>query len=129
MFLIFVLDWILNYGCLVLLVLLFSFTVVLLMTDYQGLIKIKWLKINFQLSIFEEEINWTTESYEQYNWDEELAWCLTGKADSGVHIIVPLHQESPGSYRLGRLISLNDDSAQAFLSLDSRGYKATKFDL
>lgn len=98
------------------------------MTDFQGLVKIKWLKINFILSIFIDKIDWTTESYEQYNWGE-LAWCLTGRSTSGAHIIVPMHQESPGNYRIGRLISLHEENLQAFLSIDSRGYKATKFDL
>ena len=52
-----------------------------------------------------------------------------GTTNSGLHVVVPLHQESPGNYRLGRLVSLDDKEMQAFLSVDSRGYKATKFDL
>lgn len=97
-------------------------------TEYQGWVKIKWLKVDFRLSIFLDEIKWATESYQQYNWGD-LAWCLTGTTDSGLHVVVPLHQEKPGNYRLGRLVSLDDKEMQAFMSVDSRGYKSIKFDL
>ncbi len=55
--------------------------------------------------------------------------CLNGKTQSGLHVVVPMHQEAPGNYRLGRLVSLDDKNMEAFLSIDSQGYKATKFDL
>jgi hypothetical protein len=95
-------------------------------TDFQGLVKLKWLKVSFQLSIFIDKIKWTTESYEQYQWGQ-LAWCLTGKSDSGTHVVIPINRESPGKYSLGRVTTMND--LQAFLSIDSKGLKAIKFDL
>lgn len=98
------------------------------MSDYNGWMKMRELKVHFQLSKKKTEIKWYTSEYKQINFGE-LMWVLNGKFNIGGKIndiIIPIEKNEQNEYFFGKATVLNDIGA--FIEVGKSSLKVEKFE-
>lgn len=98
------------------------------MSDYNGWLKMKELKVHFQLSKKKIEIKWHASEYKQINFGE-LMWVLNGKFKIGGKtndIIIPIEKNEDNEYVFGKATMLNN--IDAFIEVGKTSMKVDKFE-
>ena len=88
-----------------------------------------WVGLNhlvlvMDLSIEDVDVEWAMHSYSQLDWGD-VAWAIRAKATvfgKNMHLAIPLKQQAPGEYSLGRPMAMSDH--QMFLAAGDLGLKA-----